>query len=116
MLGLLAGPLNRAAFGRDVVDFNADDRSVTETGHALLALDVTRFLDPAEFTREVARHLEELRRSARLPGVERIRLPGEMRAARRRERLEQGVPIPGALMRQLDRLASETGATPLAAR
>src|SRR5512140_793025 len=27
MLGLLAGPLNRAAFGRDVVDFNADDKS-----------------------------------------------------------------------------------------
>jgi LDH2 family malate/lactate/ureidoglycolate dehydrogenase len=116
MLGLLAGPLNRAAFGRDVVDFNADDRTVTETGHVLIALDVARFLDPAEFHREVKRHLEDLRSSARLPGVERIRLPGEMRAARRRDRVANGVPIPPALMVQLDRLAAETGVAPLSAR
>ncbi|MCX7685785.1 MAG: Ldh family oxidoreductase [Acetobacteraceae bacterium] len=116
MLGLLAGPLNRAAFGRDVVDFNADDRTVTETGHVLIALDVSRFLDPAEFRREVRRHLEDLRASARLPGVDRIRLPGEMRAARRRDRIANGVPIPPALMAQLDRLAAETGTAPLSSR
>jgi len=29
MIGLVAGVLNRAAFGRDVIDFNADDESVT---------------------------------------------------------------------------------------
>jgi LDH2 family malate/lactate/ureidoglycolate dehydrogenase len=116
MLGLLAGPLNRAAFGRDVVDFNADDRTVTETGHALIALDVARFLDPKEFTEEVARHLDDLRNSARLPGVERIRLPGEMRAARRKDRAANGVPIPQALIAQLDKLAAETGAAPLRER
>jgi LDH2 family malate/lactate/ureidoglycolate dehydrogenase len=116
MLGLLAGTLNRAAFGKDVVDFNADDRSVTETGHVLIALDVARFLDPVDFTREVERHLDDLRNSAKLPGVPRIRLPGEMRAARRQERLAQGVPLPAALMTQLDRLAAETGATPLGQR
>jgi LDH2 family malate/lactate/ureidoglycolate dehydrogenase len=116
MLGLLAGPLNRAAFGRDVVDFNADEHTVTETGHVLIALDVARFLDPADFTREVARHLDDLRNSARLPGVDRIRLPGEMRAGRRKDRVANGVPIPPALMAQLDSLAAETGATPLGAR
>ncbi len=116
MLGLLAGPLNRAAFGRDVVDFNADDRSVTETGHVLIALDVARFLDPKEFQAEVARHLEDLRSSAKLPGVARIRLPGEMRAARRRERMAMGVPLPVALVAQLDRLAGETGVAALGAR
>jgi L-2-hydroxycarboxylate dehydrogenase (NAD+) len=31
-LGLLAGVLNGAAFGRDVIDFNADDRRTTNTG------------------------------------------------------------------------------------
>jgi LDH2 family malate/lactate/ureidoglycolate dehydrogenase len=116
MLGLLAGPLNRAAFGKDVVDFNADDSTVTETGHVIIALDVARFLDPKAFTAEVTRHLDDLRSSARLPGVERIRLPGEMRAARRKERVAQGVPIPPALMAQLDRLAAETGAAPLGMR
>jgi L-2-hydroxycarboxylate dehydrogenase (NAD+) len=116
MLGLLAGPLNRAAFGKDVVDFNADDRTVTETGHVLIALDVARFLDPVAFQAEVARHLDDLRASARLPGVERIRLPGEMRAARRRDRAANGVPLLPQLMTQLDRLAEETGITPLGER
>ncbi len=116
VLGLLAGPLNRAAFGRDVVDFNADDRTVTETGHVLIALDVSRFLDPADFQAEVTRHLDDLRGSLRLPGVDRIRLPGDMRAQRRRERLAEGVPLAPALMTLLERLAGEAGVTPLAAR
>ncbi len=116
VLGLLAGPLNRAAFGRDVVDFNADERTVTETGHVLIAVDVARFLDPATFRAEVARHLDDLRASARLPGVDRIRTPGEARAERRRDRTARGVPLPPALVATLDRLATETGIPPLGAR
>ena len=61
-------------------------------------------------------HLDDLRASARLPGVERIRLPGEMRAARRRERAANGVPLPPQLVAQLDRLAAETGVVPLGDR
>ena len=116
MLGLLAGPLNRAAFGRDVVDFNADDTTITETGHVLIALDVARFLDPAAFQAEVTRHLADLQASTRLPGVDRIRLPGEMRAQRRRERSTHGVPLPPALVAQLDKLASECGLAGIAGR
>jgi LDH2 family malate/lactate/ureidoglycolate dehydrogenase len=116
MLGLLAGPLNRAAFGRDVVDFNADETTVTGTGHVLIALDIARFLDPAVFQAEVTRHLDDLRRSTRLPGVERIRLPGEARAERRRERVADGVPLPAALVAQLDTLAAECGVTAIAGR
>ncbi|WP_211257527.1 Ldh family oxidoreductase [Muricoccus aerilatus] len=116
VLGLLAGPLNRAAFGRDVVDFNADDRTVTETGHVLIALDVSRFLDPAMFQVEVRRHLEDLRASARLPGVDRIRTPGELRGERRRDRVARGVVLPAALVAGLDRLATEADVAPLAER
>ena len=57
MLGLLAGPLNRAAFGRDVVDFNADDASETNTGHFIIALDIARFLPLSDYKAEVDRHI-----------------------------------------------------------
>src|SRR3984957_3479062 len=40
IFGLLAGTLNGAAFGRDVIDFNADSKSLTNTGHAIVAIDV----------------------------------------------------------------------------
>ncbi|MGB7037450.1 MAG: Ldh family oxidoreductase, partial [Xanthobacteraceae bacterium] len=70
MIGLLAGVLNGAAFGRDVVDFNADDASETNTGHFLVVVDIARFLPLAAFTAEVDRHVRDLRASQRLPGVD----------------------------------------------
>src|SRR5580692_8207544 len=80
MIGLLAGVLNGAAFGRDVVDFNADDKSETNTGHFLIAVDIPRFIPLDTFKSEVDRHIRDLRASKRLPGVDDIRLPGDRRA------------------------------------
>ena len=80
MLGLLGGVLNGAAFGRDVVDFNADDTSETNTGHFMVAIDIARFVPLATFTAEVDRHVNDFRQSKRLPGVDEIRLPGDRRA------------------------------------
>jgi L-2-hydroxycarboxylate dehydrogenase (NAD+) len=107
MLGLIAGPLNRAAFGRDVVDFNADDASETNTGHFILALDIARFLPLDDYKAEVDRHLRELKQSKRLPGVDEIRMPGERRRACREDRTQNGVPLAAALVAQLDRLVGE---------
>ena len=49
MLGLLGGVLNGAAFGREVIDFNADDASATNTGHFMVAIDIGRFVPLATF-------------------------------------------------------------------
>ena len=116
VLGLLAGPLNRAAFGRDVIDFNADEASETNTGHFIVALDVARFTPLADFTAEIDRHLCDLRASKPLPGFDAVRLPGAERRRRREERLRHGVPLPPELMEQLDALASEVGVAILATR
>jgi LDH2 family malate/lactate/ureidoglycolate dehydrogenase len=99
--------LNGAAFGRDVVDFNADDNSETNTGHFMVAIDIARFVPLATFTTEVDRHVRDFRASKRLPGVDDIRLPGDRRAQCREERLRDGVPIAPALLAQLDKLAAE---------
>jgi LDH2 family malate/lactate/ureidoglycolate dehydrogenase len=109
VLGLLAGVLNGAAFGSEVIDFNADDTSETNTGHFVVALDIARFIDPEIFAREAARHLEELRRSQPMPGQASIRLPGDMRAVRIAERMRDGIPIPSRLHAQLQELAAELG-------
>ena len=113
MLGFLAGPLNRAVFGRDVIDFNADDGSETNTGHFIVALDVARFLPLAEYTAEVERHIRELKESKRLPGVDEIRMPGERRRACREDRMRNGVPLAPALVTQLDALAAQLAIAPL---
>jgi L-2-hydroxycarboxylate dehydrogenase (NAD+) len=116
MLGLLGGVLNGAAFGRDVVDFNADDKSETNTGHFMVVVDIARFLPLATFKAEVDRHVRDFRQSKRLPGVDAIRLPGDRRAQCREERLRDGVPIAPLLLVQLDKLAAELNVKPLRER
>jgi len=116
VLGLLAGVLNGAAFGREVVDFNADDESACNTGHFMIALDVSRFLPIAVFKSEIDRHLRDLKSSPVLPGFDRIRLPGEQRLARRAERAVKGVPVFPEVIEQLDKLAAELKIKPLRER
>jgi LDH2 family malate/lactate/ureidoglycolate dehydrogenase len=116
VLGLLAGPLNGAAFGRDVLDFNYDDETACNTGHFIIALDVARFTPLAAFAAEVDRHLRDLRTSKTLPGFDTVRLPGHERRLRRADRLRNGVPMPSELIEQLDKLAGEVGVKPLAQR
>ncbi len=116
VLGLLAGTLNGASFGRDVVDFNADETSPGDTGHFIVALDIARFTPLARFTAEVDRHLRDLRASRTLPGFDAVRLPGEERRRRRADRLAHGVPMAPELIVQLDRLAAELGLVPVRER
>ncbi|HEX2215163.1 MAG TPA: Ldh family oxidoreductase, partial [Xanthobacteraceae bacterium] len=114
VLGLLAGPLNGAAFGRDVIDFNADDESATNTGHFIVALDVSRFLPLAEFKAEMDRHIRDLRGSKTLPGGGAIRLPGDRRHKLKQERLRDGIPLSPSLLEKLDELARKLAVKPLA--
>ncbi len=116
VLGLLAGPLSGAVFGRDVIDFNADPSAETNTGHFILALDIGRFVEPQAFYDEVTRHMADLRNSERLPGADRIRTPGEQRAARRVERGRDGVPIPEPLREKLNEVAAALSIEPLRLR
>lgn len=113
VVGLLAGTLNGAAMGRDVVDFNADAASATNTGQAIVAIDIAAFGDVAEFKRRVDRLVRELRASTRMPGVDRIWMPGEQSHARRAENARRGIPLPPQLAQNLDQVAAELGIPPL---
>src|SRR5262245_9737985 len=79
ILGLLAGPLNGAAFGREVFDFNFNDTDACNTGHFILALDVGRFTEAMTFAADMDRHLRDLRSARTLPGFDAVRLPGSER-------------------------------------
>ena len=113
MFGLLAGTLNGAANGADVVDFNKDDVTPTNTGQAICVIDIKALAEPVSFKRQVDAVIRQLHGSALLPGFDRIRLPGEDRHRRAVERQAQGIPIPPALRRGLDQLAAELAIPPL---
>ncbi len=109
MFGFLAGTLNGAAFGSDVIDFNADDGSATNTGQAVIAVDPAAFGNPDVFRRQVDVVRAEMTGSALRPGFDEIRLPGERALRERKKRLADGVPVPDGLRSRLNALAAGHG-------
>jgi LDH2 family malate/lactate/ureidoglycolate dehydrogenase len=113
VIGLLAGTLNGAAMGKNVVDFNADDVTATNTGHVIVAIKISSFQPVAEFKSNVDALVRDIRNSARLPGVDRIHLPGDGSYAMRSDRLVNGIPLPAPLLASLNQLARELKIAPL---
>lgn len=108
-IGLLAGVLNGAAFGSDVVDFTNDTTSSTNTGQFVAAIDLKAFGDPDVIATSAAQAFAELRASSPLPGHDPVRIPGEGRAEAYARRLENGLDLHEALRRDLDAIATEFG-------
>jgi LDH2 family malate/lactate/ureidoglycolate dehydrogenase len=114
-IGLLAGVLNGAAFGADVVDFTADTTSPTNTGQFVAAIDIAAFGDPAAFAAAATRAFDQMRASAPLPGHAPVRVPGDGRTAARAARLAEGIALHPALRAELDRIAADLAIAPLQA-
>ena len=106
-IGLLAGVLNGAAFGSDVVDFTNDTESPTNTGQFVAAIDIKAFGDPDVIAASAARVFTELRASEPLPEHDPVRIPGEGRAHAYARRLANGLELHTALRRDLDAIAME---------
>ncbi len=112
-IGLMAGVLNGAAFGSDVVDFTTDTTSPTNPGQFVAAIDIAAFGDPAAFTATATRVFDEMRASPPLPGHAPVRVPGDGREAQRAARLAAGITLHPALRADLDRIAKDLAIAPL---
>jgi L-2-hydroxycarboxylate dehydrogenase (NAD+) len=113
LVGMLAGTLGGAAMGKEVIDFNADHQTITNTGQAIMVLDLKAFGDPAIFKRAADTLISDLRASACLPGVDRIWLPGEQSQLKRQRYAKEGIPVAAGLVQELDKLAQDWGIAPL---
>ena len=113
IVGLLAGTLNGAAMGRDVIDFNKDIASTTNTGQSILVIDLRAFGDPAAFKARVDTIVRDLRNSERLEGVDRIWFPGEQSHAKRERYRVEGIPVSPGVVTDIAALARELGVEPL---
>ena len=102
-IGLLAGSLNGATFGRDIP--RSGSGFGVNSGQFVIALDVARFVPPATFGAELDRHIGDIAQSKPLPGVTQVRVPGQERARRKCERTANGIAINAPLAKQLSVLA-----------
>ena len=107
-IGLLAGVLNGAAFGADVVDHRRDQVSPTNTGQSILVMRPDLFRPNDEVLSDLSRHLDALRDAGSVDGRP-VRLPGDEAARVRAENQSQGVPLSDSLANELHELAEQLG-------
>lgn len=111
-IGLLAGVLNGAAFGSNVVDFTSDTTSETNTGQFVMALDPSAFGMGGDFAEAASHVFDEMRASEPLPGHDLVRLPGDGKTAAAEARRREGLKLNTALRRDLNALAADCGLAP----
>jgi len=73
---------------------------------AVIALDLARFVDPAEFRRQAARLARAIKALPAQPGME-ILLPGERGTRAASQRRRDGIPVPDAVLDELRNLMEE---------
>lgn len=78
-------------------------------GPLIIAIDVSRFADPADFRSEIEAQCELVTECPPREGVVAVQLPGEPELDTREERLRDGVPLPDATWHELRDLAAQQG-------
>ena len=76
-------------------------------------IDLKAFGDVTAFKQRVDVVVRDLRTSQRMPGVERIWLPGEQSHAKRQAAAQGGMQLPASLRKTLDEVAQQLNITPL---
>lgn len=99
-IGLLAGVLNEAAFGPDVIDHRAVPDAAANTGQAIFIMRPDLFREVGAFKEDMDRHLQALRASG-----ESVHLPGEGAVRLEEQQRREGIPLPDPLLEQFRALA-----------
>lgn len=108
---VLSGVLSGAAFGPHVTSILEQETSPANVGHWFVAIDIARFVTPAFFSSQLEILLQELKAAPRAEGVAAIRIPGEKRAALRRQLLADGLTLPDETVQALRQWADKLGVT-----
>jgi LDH2 family malate/lactate/ureidoglycolate dehydrogenase len=108
IVDVLAGIMTGADFGRHVPSTDELDSKVS-AGFIVQAVDISAFVDPAEFEKNVQAMVADIRNSPRAKGVDRLYLPGEIEWIKTQERLKDGIAVPESLVQKLHQLADQLG-------
>ncbi|WP_305987489.1 Ldh family oxidoreductase [Roseibium sp. MMSF_3544] len=106
-IGLLAGTLNGAAFGKDVVNFTKETATPTNTGQFIAAISISAFGDVESFKAAADRVFDEMRGAEPLPGFDPVRIPGQERPDILEKRRSGGIPLHPNLVKVLGEIAGE---------
>jgi LDH2 family malate/lactate/ureidoglycolate dehydrogenase len=109
MLDVLTGVLSGGAFGSAVKGLYADPAIPNDCAHVFIALDPGAFGDRRGFTEGVLELAAQVTASPAVPGVDRVRLPGEPEADRRATARARGAELDASVLEALHDTAATLG-------
>lgn len=110
--GILSALLSGAEYGTDLGDFESGPKAGRD-GQFAMVFNIAAFEDPVVFKQRTDRIIVEIHGSRRMPGVDRLVVPGELAAEREAEYKSSGVPVTEATLNALEAAAGELGVDPL---
>lgn len=110
LVEVMAGVLAGSSYGRtEGTASEVHGRERVAKGFTMIALDPAAFLGQDEFRRRTDELIADIRSSEPAAGVDRVWLPGELEHHRRLERERDGIPLPSAIVEELNALALNHG-------
>jgi LDH2 family malate/lactate/ureidoglycolate dehydrogenase len=116
MIDALCGVLTGAAFGNHIVDLYDQGDQPQNVGHFFVAIDIGLFMPVDAFKARMDQFIQEIRSQPRMPGVDRIFMPGEIEQETAEQTARTGVAVPEVGWRELDALARSLKVRPLGQR
>lgn len=108
-IGALAGTLNGAAFGSEVIDFSHDHVSPTNTGQAIMMIRPDLYGDVDRFKASMDQRIREFKASVPMPGRGPVRIPGDGVPTRAARMLAEGIELTDVSVERLRELAARRG-------
>ncbi|MAX75061.1 MAG: malate dehydrogenase [Nioella sp.] len=87
------------------------DPKKLDVSHYVQAIDISWFMDPADYAARMGEFVQMAKTRKRRPGVKEILVPGEQEARRIAAKSENGVPIDDVVLADMQALGAELGLT-----
>lgn len=107
MVDLLSGVLSGAAFGNNVGSPSQPGQA--DVGHFFAAIKIENFRPINNFKADMDAYLQELKRSPKLPGQNRIYIHGEKEFERAESYIREGIPLMTEIVDSLKKAGDEAG-------
>jgi len=104
---ILCAALQAGSYLKMLCGFDKGKKVPYHLGHFFIAIDISHFIDPADFKKTAGDILRQLRASKRMPGQERIYTAGEKEYLAWLDRKDRGVPVNKSLQNDIIALREE---------
>jgi LDH2 family malate/lactate/ureidoglycolate dehydrogenase len=107
MVEVLSSVLSGSAIGPSIGSMYKNLDRKQDVGHFFCLLDISAFIDVAEFRQRMDGMIERIKSCHRRPGVEEILVPGERSSRTTAENAKRGIKLDAATVKELRELSQE---------